>query len=248
VGAVAHRSNPVPHLSAFTVKRVRKDWNAMKVNEIMTANVATVSQNVTLKEVAELMVERGVAGIPVTNAEGRVLGVVSEADIIVKVAGRPESAGIIGSILAPKQLDERRLAATTAGEAMTAPAVTIDAEQSVGEAARLMVERAVNRLPVLADGKLVGILSRADLVRAFVRPDGEVLEELRREVARRLSLAPEQLEIGVTGGRVRIDGHVETRIDAELIEAFAWRVPGVVAVDRSGLGWGDERVPDRDSG
>jgi len=210
----------------------------MKVKELMTLNVAAVGQTASLKQVAELMVERGISGVPVVNADGRVLGVVSEADIILKAASRPESAGVLGRIFAPKFVDERHLAAATAGEAMTAPAVTIEAEQSVAEAARLMVERQVNRLPVLAGGKLVGIVSRADIVRAFTRSDGEIWEELRNDIIpTKLWISPDELDITVTSGQVKVAGEVTTRTEAELIEAFSWRVPGVVSVDCSELRW-----------
>jgi CBS domain-containing protein len=216
----------------------------MKVDEIMALNVATVGQDASLKQVAELMVARGISGIPVVNAEHRVLGVVSEADIILKAASRPESAGVLGRLLAPRAVDERHLAATTAGEAMSAPAVTIDAGQSVAEAARLMVEHRVNRLPVLTEGRLVGIVTRADVVRAFTRSDGEIWEELRNDVIpSRLWISPDELDVQVTSGRVRIAGRVKTRTEAELVEAFAWRVPGVVSVDCSGVTWeADDRA------
>ena len=216
----------------------------MKVRDVMTVNVAAVGQEATLKQVAEVMVERGFSGVPVINSERRVLGVVSEADIIVKAASRPESAGILGRLFVPKAVDERHLAATTAGEAMTAPAVTIDADQSVAEAARVMVERQVNRLPVLVDGNLAGIVSRADIVRAFTRSDREIWEELRNDILpRKLWISPEELDVTVTGGRVKVAGRVTTRTDADLIKAFAWRVPGVVSVDCSELTWeADDRA------
>jgi CBS domain-containing protein len=209
----------------------------MNVRDIMTANVAAVGRDASLKQVAELMTEHKISGVPVVNAERRVLGVVSEADIIVKAASRPASVGLLGDLVTRK-VDQRHLAAATAGEAMTAPAVTIDAEQSVAEAARLMVEHRVNRLPVLVAERLVGIVSRGDLVRAFTRPDGDIWEELRNDVIpSKLWISPEGLDISVAGGRVRVEGQVTTRTEAELIEAFAWRVPGVVTVDCSELRW-----------
>jgi CBS domain-containing protein len=216
----------------------------MRVKDVMTENVATVGQGATLKQVAQLMVERGISGVPVVNSEGRVLGVVSEADIIVKAASRPESAGILGTLFAPEAVDERHLSATTAGQAMTAPAVTIDIDRSVSEAARRMVEHQVNRLPVLNDGRLVGIVSRGDLIRAFTRSDTEIWEELHNDVLpNKLWISPEGLDITVVGGRVKVAGRVRTRTDAELIESFAWRLAGVVSADCSELTWeSDDRA------
>lgn len=208
----------------------------MKVEDVMTVNVGAVGEDATLKQVAELMVDRGISGVPVIDTGRRVVGVVSEADIIVKAANQPQS--LLGRLFAPRPVDERRLAAATAGEAMTAPAVTIEADRPLAEAARIMVERGVNRLPVLRDGKLVGIVSRADIVRAFTRPDSQIWEELRNDIIlRNLWIAPEELDVSVTAGRVKVAGRVGTRADAELIEAFARRVPGVVSVDCSELAW-----------
>jgi CBS domain-containing protein len=207
------------------------------VKDVMTVNVAAVGPEATLKEAAEAMIRRGVSGLPVVDEEGTVLGVVSEADIIVKAAGRPERAGAFGRLFAPEAADERHLAAETAGEAMTSPAVTVEAGQSTAEAARLMVEHGVNRLPVVVDGKLAGIVSRADLVRTFTRPDPEILEELRDVLGRILWLEPEAFELDVEAGKVTIAGTTETRTERQLVEAFAWRVPGVVSVDCSRLAW-----------
>jgi CBS domain-containing protein len=210
----------------------------MKVKDIMTVNVAAVGQDATLKQIATLMAERGVSGVPVVNAEKYVVGVVTEADIIAKAASRPESAGMLGRLFPAQGVDERRLNATRAAEAMTSPSVNIDAEMSVAEAARRMVDQRVNRLPVVSDGKLAGIVSRADIVRAFTRSDAEIWEELRNEVlVHQLWLAPDELSVKVEGGQVQLAGEVETKTIAELIEAFAWRVPGVVTVDCSEVTW-----------
>ncbi len=216
----------------------------MRIKDVMTEHVATVGPGASLKQVARLMVERRVSGVPVVNGEGLVLGVVSEADLMVKAASNPEGGGVLGSLFAPEAVDGRRLAATTASEAMTSPPVTIDVDRSVCEAARLMVENHVNRLPVLNDGRLVGIVSRADLVRTFTRSDDEIRDELRYDVLpNKLWISPEKLDISVVGGRVHVTGRVRTRTEAELVDAFAWRLAGVVTVDCSGLVWeSDDRA------
>jgi CBS domain-containing protein len=210
----------------------------MKVKDVMTADVAAVGQNATLKQVAALMVDRGVSGIPVVNADRIVVGVVTEADIVAKAASRPESAGLLGRCSPVEGVDDRHLAATKAFEAMTTPPINVDADASVAEAARRMVEHRVKRLPVVHDGRLLGIVSRADLVRAFARSDREIQEEIRNDVlTHQLWLTPDEVSVAVDGGRVEISGRTETRTVAELIEAFVWRVPGVVTVDRSRLTW-----------
>src|SRR5262249_60989743 len=128
--------------------------------------------------------------------------------------------------------------ARTAGEAMTSPARTIDAKRPVAEAAKRMLKEGVNRFPVVDEqGTLVGIVTRADLVRAFVRSDDAIAREIREGGrVKTLCVAPEALDISVHDGEVRIGGHVETKSDAELIEAFARRVPGTVSVE-STLTW-----------
>lgn len=210
----------------------------MKIKDLMTVDVAAVPRTATLKQVAAVMADRGISGLPVVTSEGDVVGVVSEADVILKVASRPESAGILGRIFPLANVDARRLEALTAGEAMTSPAITIEADRSVAEAARRMVEKGIKRLPVVRAGKLVGIVSRSDLVRAFVRSDAEIWEELRGEMMKsKLWASPEEIDVSVNGGRVTVTGRVATRTLVDLAEAIAWRVPGVASVDCAGLAW-----------
>jgi CBS domain-containing protein len=115
---------------------------------------------------------------------------------------------------------------------MTAPALTIAPYAAVTEAARIMAERRVNRLPVVKDEKLVGIVTRTDLVRAFVRSDEQIAAEVREDVVgRTLWLAPDRIGVSVDSGVVGLSGGLERKSDAELLERLAARVPGVVAVE-----------------
>ena len=112
---------------------------------------------------------------------------------------------------------------------MTAPALTIRPLQSVSEAAKLMLARRVNRLPVVDGTRLVGIVTRADLVRAFHRSDDEIETEIRDDVLMRmLWIPPETLRLRVVDGVVELSGTVDTQTDAELVAEFVRRVPGVV--------------------
>jgi len=211
----------------------------MKVKDVMTTDVATVPPDTPLKEVAALLAERRVSGVPVVAAEGDVVGVVSEADILFKECGEAGPQGVLAWLLEPG--GPAKLDARTAREAMTSPARTIGPERPVAEAAKRMLEEAVNRFPVVdEDGRLIGIVTRADLVRAFVRPDDEIAHEIREDVIlKTLWIAPEALDVRVDKGAVRIGGHVESKSDADLIEAFAKRVPGTVSVE-SHLSWLEE--------
>lgn len=197
----------------------------------MTRDVATVVPQTSLKDVATLLVERRISGVPVVGVDGSVLGVVSETDILHKEEGerRTRLERLLGPLSEPERL---KRTARTAGEAMTSPAVTIGAHAFVAEAARTMLDRGVKRLPVLENGVLVGIVSRSDLVRAFARPDEEIEREIRDDVLIRSHwISPATLDVHVHGGRVVLRGAVETRELAESVRYFVQRVPGVVSVD-----------------
>ena len=211
----------------------------MKVKEVMTTDVVTVESAMSLKDVAAILAARRVSGLPVVDAEGNVIGVISEADILFKEVGAEGPQGVLAWLLEPG--GPAKLEARTAEEAMTAPARTIGPERTVAEAAKRMLEEAVNRFPVVdEDGRLIGIVTRADLVRAFVRSDEAIAREIREDVIlRTLWIAPDALDISVDKGAVRIGGSVESKTDAELIEAFARRVPGTVSVE-SHMSWPEE--------
>lgn len=220
----------------------------MKVGAVMTREVTTVAPGATLREVAETLVGGRISGLPVVDDSGAVLGVVSEGDIVGKEAGPGPEPSLLGRILhgtpPPSKLEAR-----TAAEAMTSPAITVEENSEVAQAARLMTERGINRLPVVDEGgRLAGIVTRADLVRAFLRTDAEIERELREDVVTRtLWIDPKELQITVEGGEVALRGKVESKADAELLELFAARVPGVVGV-HSTLRWriDEPRVPESD--
>jgi CBS domain-containing protein len=205
----------------------------MRIEEIMNGDVLTVPPDTPLRKVAALLVAHGFSGLPVCDASGVVVGVVSEADIVLKERGRTEPAGVLARMIDPSHAaEDKKALARTAGEAMTSPPITIAKYRSVAEAARLMVEHDVNRLPVLnAVGDLVGIVSRADLVRAFARPDEEIAREIRESVLRRaMWLEPWTIDIAVKDGEVVLSGIVDRQVDAETVVSLTERIPGVVSV------------------
>ncbi len=212
----------------------------MKINEVMTEDVLTVPTGKTLKKTAQLLADTGISGMPVVDDDGNLVGVISEADILFKERS-PERrrGGSFAWLFFPDLLEnEAKLDARTAGEAMSAPPVTIGPDRPVGEAAARMLDEGVNRLPVVDDdGKLIGIVTRADLVRAFTRSDGEIETEIRKElIGRTFWLEPADLNVRVQDGEVAIAGEVETKSDAELLPELIGQVPGVVSVD-SKLTW-----------
>jgi CBS domain-containing protein len=216
----------------------------VRVKDLMTKDVITIGPEASLKDVASILAERGISGVPVVGEQGEVLGVVSEADILFKERGfEGRRQGFLGWLLSGGLEAEAKLTARTVREAMTSPAIAVESGRPVHEAAQKMTEYGVNRLPVLDDGMLVGIVTRADLVRAFTRSDAELLREICDEViVHTLWISPDQVDVKIAKGEVTLSGRLETKTDAELLPRFVERVPGVVSVT-STLTWEYEDKP-----
>jgi CBS domain-containing protein len=199
------------------------------VRDVMTQDVFIVSPTTPLKDVVTLLISRRVSGLPVVD-EGHVVGVISEADLLTKEFATAEgaTAGPLAFASRRHRTDERR-DAHVAGQAMTAPALTIGPEAALPEAARLMIERRVNRLPVVEGGRLVGIITRADIIKTYLRPDAELAEAIRTEVLLdALWLDPAAFSVTVVDGVVSIKGSVERRSTSTLLRDMVLRTSGVV--------------------
>jgi CBS domain-containing protein len=212
----------------------------MSVADVMTRDVLTVAPEAPLRDVARLLSERRISGVPVVDRAGACVGIISEADLLPKQFSRGPSSRmplewILGDREDPEEM--RRRSARTAAQAMSAPAVTIAPDRPLREAAGLMVECGVNRLPVISEGALVGIVTRADLVRAYLGLDDEILRTIREHVLRRtMWLDPARFTVEVSDGRVRIGGHVDRRSTARIITRLVGVVDGVAEV-ASAIGW-----------
>ena len=214
----------------------------MKVEEIMTREVLTIGPEGEVRDVARILVENHISGLPVCNAQRQVVGVISEGDILFKEQAPAEKGRrFLFRFVSPRTKEARKARAITVHEAMTAPAITISSYSSVAEAARIMSEHGVNRLPVLKGDELVGIVTRTDLVRAFVRSDDDIRREIEEDVLIRTLWieAPGTIGVEVERGAVRLSGYRDTRGDALLLERLVARVPGVVSV-RSELSWSND--------
>jgi CBS domain-containing protein len=209
----------------------------VNVSDLMSTDVVTTTPAAPLRDVARMLVEHRISGMPVCDDAGAVVGVVSEEDILFKERGQVETRdGFLGWLLdSPLESELEKTRARTAGEAMTSPAVTAAPFESTAAAARRMIDMGVNRLPVVTiDGRLVGILTRADLIRAFVRPDHVIAAEIRDDVLRRvLWLEPGAIHIDVRDGEVDLAGELDTEAEAHALEKLVGKVPGVVTVRSS---------------
>ena len=208
----------------------------MTVREVMTTSVVSVKKTTPLKDVAQVLIDHGISGVPVVDEAGVVVGVVSEADFLLKESG-PEVVPhrrferVLGTS-ASTRARSAKLKATTAAEAMTSPPITIRGNRTIAEAARLMTSQQVNRLVVTDDDRLEGIVTRADLVKAFVRTDEELVQTIRDDVLLRiLWLDPAGFRVRVSNGVATITGHTERRSTAELVESTVAMVPGIVGVE-----------------
>jgi CBS domain-containing protein len=213
----------------------------MTIRDVMTTSVLTVRPDTPLKDVARLLIDSDVSGVPVIDDQGAVLGVVSEGDFLVKEQG-PQAlrhrrlARLLGESEATRR-QIGKVAARTAGEAMTAPAVTMEPSRSIQDAAAVMTERRVNRLPVVESGRLIGIVTRADLVRAYLRTDEELVRTIRQDVLHRvLWLDPASFDVTVHNGEAVVRGNVERRSTARIVEEAIAMVPGIVSLTAD-VGW-----------
>lgn len=200
-----------------------------RVSDLMTPNVVRVQRGTTFKEIVRLLAEYDITAVPVVDEEDRPLGVVSEADLLRRTPGRHGLA----ALLDPSCTHLAGTGAPTAEALMTSPALVARPGWSVVEAARMMEGHQVKRLPVVDDaGRLVGMVSRADLLRIFLRHDRAIREEIVEDVlTRTLGIAPSSVSVEVDDGRVTLSGTVERAGQIPAVRRLCAGVDGVVAVD-----------------
>lgn len=203
-----------------------------RVGDVMTTDVATVGEETLYRQVVDLMTGRRVSAVPVVNESRAVLGVISEADLLHKIEliGEPHARRIFES---RRRHDARVKAdALVAGDLMTAPAVTAFAATSLTEAARTMHRQHVKRLPVTDNlGRLVGIVSRADLLKVHLRPDDDIRRDVLDGVFKRvLNIDQPTVGVIVTDGVVTLSGRLDRHSSAQLAAFLVTQVSGVVRV------------------
>ncbi len=202
--------------------------DGMTVGDVMTTKVLAVAPDTDFRKIAVIFRENRVSACPVVNRAGQVLGVVSEADLLHKAAETEFPAGPIR--LQWKLSEKSKATAVTAEQLMTSPAVTIHADAPVTVAAKTMQDRGLKRLPVVAAGdKLIGIVSRVDVLSVYERSDNAIQADVQRIIGADFGLTPERLAVSVTAGVVTLTGSVPSRDMALTLVARTRNVDGVVA-------------------
>jgi CBS domain-containing protein len=209
-------------------------WNAdhLLVRDMMTTNVVTASPGTPFKTVVSLLGANRISAVPVVDEANKVVGIVSESDLLAKVVAGDRSGQRLPGTRSDRRAIRARTSAETAADLMTAEPIMIRADKSLSEAARLAAAHHVRRLPVVVeDGTLVGIITRSDMLAVFLRDDEAVRRRLVEHVLpREFNLDPARFEVTVEDGIVRFRGKVPRRLlIPPLIEAVR-RTAGVIAV------------------
>jgi len=215
-----------------------------KVQDVMTTDVASIPENASFRKIVDLIEERRVGGLPVVDGNGRVVGVVSEADLLAKVeySGSGERHALFESQHRRAALD--KAAGTAAYEVMTTPAITVLPATPIAVAARLMDSAGVKRLPVVDEqGALVGIVTGEDLLKVFQRTDAEIAADVRADFGQVFGTALSAVTVNVADGVVVLTGELDRRSLVPVTVHLAERVDGVVeVVNRLTYRYDDEPV------
>lgn len=181
----------------------------MKVRDVMSSPAITVAAGTPYGEVVHCLLTHNISGVPVVDASGRLVGIVSETDLVLKHAGEH----------------------LTATELMTADPITASLDEELADVARRMLAKSVNRLPVMRGDELVGLISRHDLLRSFVRPDHAIQADITALLADRSRVPPNAASSSVLMAAVTLTGTVSCAEDRAAIEALVGAIDGVVSLD-----------------
>jgi len=211
---------------------------ATRVEDVMSAKVVTVRGDMAFKDLVRAMYEARVSAVPVVDEDGRLVGIVSEADLLrseddVRHGG--SKVVLLEWYVNPVYLTEiaERMEHLRARDIMTTEVVTVRPDTPVDMAIRVLLKAGVKRLPVIdADGRVIGIVSRRDLLSPFLRSDEDIRDEVVGEVIHRtLWMDPATIRVEVADGVVSLRGRVDRRSEREILEAMIRRVDGVVGIE-----------------
>ncbi|HEV1996893.1 MAG TPA: CBS domain-containing protein [Candidatus Dormibacteraeota bacterium] len=214
----------------------------LTVLDVMTTEVITASPFDGFKEVAERLFDTRVSALPVVDENRKVIGVISEADVLVKESAETQSGVHFGKVA---RRDALKAGAVIAGEAMTTPAITIHANETVVHAARLMHKRGLKHLPVVdSEERLLGMVSRHDLIKVFSRSDDSIKDEVIKGVfGHDLMIDTLGVTVEVQDGVITIAGEIERRSEVPIITFLVAAMDGVVAVHNTlSYRWDDSNI------
>ncbi len=193
----------------------------MHVRDLMTTDVVAVGPATSTRDAARMMFRYRVSGLPVVDPDDHVLGIITEGDFLAMELKRQDEGTI----------------APLVQDVMSHSVLSVSPDLEIMDAARFMHEHSVKRVLVIEEGKMVGIISRFDIVAAFTRPDDLIEDEIREDLIRRvLFVDPETVDVQVANGVVTFVGTIGTRTEARLVEELAKRLDGVVGVENN-LDW-----------
>jgi CBS-domain-containing membrane protein len=200
------------------------------VRDVMSTSVVAVRKDASFKEMAAMLRSRQISAFAVVDDAGRVVGVVSEGDLLVKEAVQADGTSLLAVFRHVRE--DEKAAGITAADLMSEPPITIGPDSPVEQAARLMCDRRVKRLPVVNKaGRLVGIISRVDVLAVFSRPDADIRDEvMHRVLPGIMPTVPENFNVVVRDGIVTISGEPQTDEPTHTIIDAVRHVEGVVAV------------------
>jgi CBS domain-containing protein len=211
----------------------------MRVRDVMTADVITATPETSVPEAASLMSGHGVSGLPVVDSEGGLVGIVTEGDLILRQAAPRPRRWWHRFFEDPETLarEYRKASGTTVGEVMTRPVVSVSPTLALVAAARILYDRRLRRLPVVHDGRVMGMLSRGDLVKALAATppvtgstsDDELVKVMRQRMAAEpwTSLG---LLVEASNGVITLWGVVASEAERSALETMARAIPGCRAV------------------
>jgi CBS domain-containing protein len=205
----------------------------MRVQDVMTRQVRTVREGSAFKEAVELLLAADVSGLPVVDEYGSVVGIVSEADLMAKEAGGPlRKRRPLGVLARGENRWAERAEGTTVAEVMTKDPIMTSPDEDVRAAARLMLEHGIKRMPVVStSGRLVGIVSRHDVLKAFHVTDEHIVRSVQRLLERSFYVAPEhEISVTASNGVVKLSGIVARASDVDIAPIIAGAADGVVGV------------------
>ncbi len=229
VGGSTERKPGEVEAERETGERRQDDTPERMVRDVMTSPVVTVPPQATVREVADALLRNGVSAVPVVDARGHLLGIVSEADLLVKELALGGGAHL--PWVAGKRDDvQRRRAALSAVELMSTPVITVHPNTPIRRAAKTMFEKRIKRLPVVSGGWLMGIVSRSDLLHVYLEPDQKLLRRAEHMLSKIFGRGAAKLQVAVREGVLTVSGEAATRTEADLVTQLLCQLEGTVGV------------------